>query len=259
MRNERKKKETVNTRFRQEWKTFMRKNNYHSIINAVNACNELKVFVSQPETISKFCNGSRDLSKTNLELFSKLFSVREEYLSGKDNFRTDSDVEAYQLIKASNEKAIHRILMNLGYADLYTDNNDYNITFPDNIRAFIEDIKPKLNDTNTTVMIDVHRDLYVSLSDEYEKLLYDEFLNFISFRLEGVFRNYSKEIPKVVKKDGTIIKNQNHQEIELVGGEKLIIDVPYLSTNTLLNNFDTKIVPEISAENNDDRSENTND
>ncbi len=93
------KEHNETTIFKKEWELFLKRNNYKSTPEALRKNDDLQGYTSQRETINRFCNGKRRLSASNLEFFSKLFGVREDYLAGKDAFRTDDVV--MKLEKAS--------------------------------------------------------------------------------------------------------------------------------------------------------------
>ncbi len=83
------------TIFSIEWNRFLKDNGFSGTKEAIENTEALSGFSTQHETIARFCSGKRSLSETHIDLFSKLFGVRPEYLSGKDSFRTDEDIALF--------------------------------------------------------------------------------------------------------------------------------------------------------------------
>ncbi len=235
------------TIFYAEWNRFLKENNYSSTKDAIEQNEKLYGFSNQPETIARFCSGSRHLSEMHIELFSELFGVRPEYLSGKDAFRTEEDIALYKKKEETIINGLYTIFNNLGYVDLNTDRTDYNQTFPNNTIAFIESLRADLRERNTNLLIDVENNRYVLLSQNNELIFFNEILSFIQYKLGQIFNEYSEEIPRCKTDSGDYLLSP-HNEIRLNNEETLSIDFPYVPTARLLNNCDhIATTPDISV------------
>ncbi len=213
--------------FKKEWKAYKKSKNYSSNKDAVEKDDALGPFETQPETISRFCTGKRDLTDQNIEFFAKLFGIRTEYLSGKDNFRTDADKMLYESREKNLRNSFNNILKNLGYANLSCNGADYNVTFPENTKAYIEVLKQIFNEKdNFSAIFDVQNDLCVYMTTEYENQLINEILDFIKFKLEQLFNNHSEPIPQWIDGNGKRLQKA-HIEIKLKDGSILRLDNPY--------------------------------
>ncbi len=222
------------TIFSTEWRNFIKIHGFSGTAEAIEHTDELQGFINQPETIARFCSGRRPISEANIELFAKLFGVRPEYLSGKDPFRTEDDIAMNRKKEEDIARGLRIIFNNLGYVDLFTEKTDYNQTFPENTKAFIESLRDDLTKAKVNLLIDVQRNRYVPLSYENETLFINELLSFIQYKLGQLFNARSEEVPECITESGEHLLSP-HNEIELTDGSILSLDLPYVPTNLLLN------------------------
>lgn len=215
-------------RFKDELKKFKAKNGIKS--------NEilLEKFDSQlsiynREALSRFSSGTRRFHIEDIERFSQLFGIRTEYLSGLDHFRTEKDKKRHDDTLLVFEKSIHKILLCLGYADGFMEADDYNITFPENTKLFIENIKEVLNEQEYSILCSVANNTFITLSnEEYYKLLY-EIMDFICFKFSSLFFKKETKIPDVITEDDNYHLHPN-ETIELKDGNTYTFDLPRIIT-----------------------------
>ena len=221
------------TIFSTEWRNFIKLHGFSGTAEAIEHTDELQGFINQPETIARFCSGRRPISEANIELFAKLFGVRPEYLSGKDPFRTEDDIAMNRKKEEDIARGLRIIFNNLGYVDLFAEKTDYNHTFPENTKAFIESLKD-LKEKNVNLLIDVENDRFVPISYDDEAIFRSEILGFIKYKLGQLFNARSEEVPECITESGEHLLSP-HNEIELTDGSILSLDLPYVPTNLLLN------------------------
>jgi len=214
-------------RFDAEWKAFQQRNKYHSVQETLDAITET-IMLSREE-ISRYRNGKRTMTTETINIFSKLFGIRPEYLSGGDSYRTEADLMIAQKKKADIYSAIHNILILLGYADLHMDEGDYNNSFPSNTRAFLESLKD-LEQEGVNLLCDVNNDNYIPLNQERYDALIQEIISFIRFKFEYLFgNNEALPIPDCITEDGLPLLHP-HTEIELKDGNLFEFDIQYTPT-----------------------------
>lgn len=138
------------------------------------------------ELFSRFKNGQARLEEKDLNTFSQLFEVRKEYLAGIDDYRTEPElIEAIKYQKGLFT-ALHQILVAIGYADTYMEDNDYNCTFPENTKVFLENYKKNCS-KEITAICDVYEDLYIPISvNDYKQVLLDV-VDYFGFKLSRLF------------------------------------------------------------------------
>lgn len=224
-------------RFAEEWKRFKKKNKYKSNAQAVDECKDIIVAET---TISRFCNGGRELTKENIKSFSKIFGVREAYLAGVDDYRTEEDLRKAVQWNMSMSMAFHRILVNLGYSDFLMEEDDYNFTFPSNTKAFILKMEELLKGKEEVVLCNVEEDTAVVVSyDEMEQTV-SEILDFIEFKLHCLFRNAS-EIPQMCDDNGKELRRPR-LEVPTLDGNKVKFHMKYLPTAIITESTRDKFV-----------------
>ncbi|MBR1440018.1 MAG: helix-turn-helix transcriptional regulator [Lachnospiraceae bacterium] len=247
---------TNKTIFKIEWKRFLKEHNYKSTEEALEKEEALAPLKSQSSTISRFCSGSRPISSANLVLFANLFGVTEEYLAGASPYRTEQDLHLAIKKTENITHAIHTLLLNLGYADLYTEATDYNQTFPSNTQVFIENMKKDLADTDLNLLIDVQKDRFVPLSPEAQEYLINELTDFIQYRMSRLLTGPSSmDVPTCILEDGSTLLHP-HEEIPLNDGNVLYFDSKYIPSAKLLNgetNGDTTLELTIKKRHKHDR------
>lgn len=173
------------TNFGKEWERYKHENNFRSAQDAIDNTNSISTFA--PETISRYCTGKRKIPAENLELFSELFGVRTEYLSGSDPYRTIEDKKLGEKKDDTIYSAFHTIISLLGYADFDMDDADYNETFPINTQLFMDNIKKDFQTNNISLIFDVNTNSFIALkNDEYDELI-AEFVDFINFKIQRYF------------------------------------------------------------------------
>ena len=83
----------------------------------------------------------------------------------------------------------------IGYADTYMEDNDYNCTFPENTKVFLENYKKNCS-KEITAICDVYEDLYIPISvNDYKQVLLDV-VDYFGFKLSRLFTD-ALSIPDV--------------------------------------------------------------
>lgn len=228
-------------RFCNELKRFKEENGYSSVEKIIEVLGQQCEHYYNPEDFSRFKSGKRKFKDVDFERFSQLFKVRKEYLAGLDDFRTEVDKINEEIANRNLFSAFHKLFVALGYADCLMDNLDYNLTFPSNTRAFIENIKDSLIENHATLLCDVNANNLICLPEmEYERFI-AELTDFIEFKLAKLFM--SKEtltVPTVVLEDNSTLLHPR-ETIHLKNGTELIVDMKYTPTSefkdTTLDNY----------------------
>ncbi len=147
--------------------------------------------------IEAFYKGKREPSETEIENFSKMFGIRPEYLKGIDDYRTEEALDFSDMLKDQMESLFHKLIVSLGYSDSIMSSDDYNFTFPPNTKAFIENVKQKLecdNRSKDILLCDVTNNKYRIISQEKYSALLSEIYDYMKFKVQN-FMDPSKTHP----------------------------------------------------------------
>ena len=211
-------------RFTIEWEIYKKKNNYKSVEQIIEQVKSQKLYYR--EQISRFKSGKIQLGKDDIQIFSQLFGIREEYLAGIDDSRTIDDYFIFQQNRKGIFTGLHQILVALGYADTYMENDDYNPTFPQNTYAFLESLKESLSEKNTALVCDVNADTYVSISTQQYELFLNDIVDYITFKLNKLFTN-AAPMPSVILEDDSTLLHPS-TTIKLKDGTSLTCNIEYI-------------------------------
>ena len=211
-------------RFLKEWNLFKKQHHYTSDEQLIEQLKSQKYYYR--EKISRFKHGKIKLSDDDLLIFSKLFNVRQDYLSGKDDYRTEDDFSIAQQNKKGIFTGLHQVLVALGYADTYMEDDDYNPTFPQNTYAFLETLKKPLGENNISLICDVNADSYVSVPIEYYEQLLTDIVDYMTFKLDKLFSE-ATPIPTAVMEDGSRLLHPS-TTIRATDGSSVTYNMKYI-------------------------------
>ncbi|MCR4596859.1 MAG: hypothetical protein K5673_08760 [Lachnospiraceae bacterium] len=216
-------------RFSVELDRYMRAKGYRSVDKLLDANPEIK---TSRETISRYRSGTRDMSEDKVRMFADLFGISPEYLQGKGRYRTKDDEDVANRNMAQLFDAFHKMICALGYADAKMDEADYNITFPPNTKAFIEDMKRKMN-ANKRFICNVNNDVYAEISaDDYGRLFANVLL-YINFMIEKTVLTPENRmpIPDYCSEDGGYLLHPN-DSFETINGV-FEVENEYITTTVM--------------------------
>ena len=219
----------VAQRFKEEWNYFQKTNNFKSVEKMLELIKDKQY---PREDISRFKSGKKTLNDEDLEIFSKLFNIRKDYLAGLSPYRTDEEVFLELQKRKKLQFAFHQVLVALGYADLQMEEDDYNITFPSNTREFIKVLQnSELDVENNTVICNVNNDTFVFLDNDSYKLFVSEIVDFIEFKMSKMF-TYADTIPGVITEDEQPLLRP-HNVVHFKDGTSTDFQIRYTPTSEL--------------------------
>lgn len=199
-------------RFTEEWDNYKKNSGYTSIdeILEYELIPKYGKYCYQREYISRFKNGKKKLHDKDFEIFSELFSIRKEYLSGEDNYRTEKELNTYNEIRKRLYISFHQLLLCLGYTDGEFLDTDYNATFPENTKAWLESVQENFKMEHKIPLCNLYEDSYVEISDDTYAQLLKEFEEFILFKLNKVFEpEKTQDIPQLKSTYNTNLRKAN--------------------------------------------------
>lgn len=210
-------------RFSTEWENYKKEHNNISVEAIIKQLKSQKLYYR--ERFSKFKNGTAKLDNEDLAIFSSLFNIRQEYLAGIDDYRTNEDYYAARQREKGLFSGIHQILVALGYADTHMEDDDYNPTFPQNTYAFLESLKDSLSENNVSLICDVNADTYVSIPTSYYEQLLTDVVDYMVFKLDKLFTNASPMPTVVMEDDSTLLHPST--SIKLKDGSSITCRIQY--------------------------------
>ena len=150
--------------------------------------------------ISSVENGRRPLSIEYARLISKVLNVREDYLLGKDNFKTGSEESAsYTKEWSERRSCIKFLIQSMGYAEEYASQLRYRQLFVSSADTN-ETIEKKITFAKKGLSVYPEWDMIISdekgrrihlMSNEIERI-YDDIESFIKYRLEREFDDITR-------------------------------------------------------------------
>ncbi len=196
-------------RFKKELKEYVKRCGFKSIDKALKANPNLAMIPR--ETVSRYCSGTRKIQPDTCEIFAKEFGVRPEYLFGIDDYRTEADRIIGEKKKKNIFCSFHNLLVEMGYADLSMETEDYNCTFPGNTVYFLNYIKQLKESSdeigNIEVLVDVNKDTFISISEDDYCDIVQDVIDYIGFRMNKYFATHQEEpVPDC------ILEDENHNE-----------------------------------------------
>lgn len=209
-------------RFSAEWEKYKKEHNNISVEAIIEQLRPQKSYYR--ERFSKFKNDEAKLDKKDVAIFSSLFGIREEYLAGIDDYRTDEDYYAARQKEKGLFSAMRQILLALGYADTHMKDEDYNPTFPPNTHVFLEECRELLKEDDVSLLCDVNADTYVAISTSYYEQLVTDVVDYLQFKLDKLFANASP-MPSV-EIDGKSFLHPS-TSVELKDGSFVTCDIQY--------------------------------
>ena len=218
-------------RFKEEWEYYKKDKGFSSI-------EQILKYTGNPmeyriEDISRFKSGKKKLYEDDINFFAETFKIRKEYLLGIDSYRTSEDMVNAIKNKKDISFAFHQILVSLGYADLDMENDDYNGTFPENTRYFIEALKKELKDKKVTVIFDVNKDEYIAMHDSIYNSLILDVIDYIKFKMTRFFLK-SEPVPSVILDDNSTPLHPK-TSFKLKDGRTVEVEIRYTPTSQLNN------------------------
>ena len=210
-------------RFSTEWEKYKKEHNNISVESIIDQLKPQKQYYR--ERFSKFKNGSVKLNNEDLTIFSELFNIRQEYLAGIDDYRTNEDFWVARQREKGLFSGIHQILVALGYADTHMEEDDYNPTFPQNTYAFLESLKDSLDENNVSLICDVNADTYISIPTSYYEQMMTDIIDYMAFKLDRLFTNASP-IPTVIMEDDSTLLHPS-TTIRLKDGSSITVNIQY--------------------------------
>lgn len=202
----------IKKRFTEEWDNYKTNGGYTSVDNILHSVISPKYphALYQREYISRFKNGTKKLHDEDFEIFSDLFGVRKEYLSGEDDYRTEEDLKAHIEKKKRLYLSFHQLLLCLGYTDGNLLDKDFNASFPENTKAWIDSVQDKFKKEEKIPLCNLYEDSYVEISNDSYAQLLQEFEDFISFKLHNLFTHEKEqEIPQLKDVNGHKLRKAN--------------------------------------------------
>ena len=231
-------------RFREEWERLKKAKGNISVEKILESYVKDKEFPR--EYISRFKSGDKKLRDDDLKIFSELFGIRKEYLAGIDDYRTEIDKKRDEQKKKDIFESFHKMLIALGYAELEMKESDYNITFPENTKLFIEAlntdtsdaglsdlevVRRRLKNNEIHLFLNVKENKWVLVPKNDYYLLLQEVIDFINFKLSKLFFN-AEEVPSMLRPDGTIPLGL-HNYLPLIGGKYMDVQLGYVPNGSL--------------------------
>ena len=150
--------------------------------------------------ISSVENGRRPLSIEYARLISKVLKVKEEYLLGKDDFKTESDeADSYTKEWSERRSCIKFLIQSMGYVEEYASQLRYRQLFISSADTN-EAIKKKLAFAQKGLSVYPEWNMIISdekgrrihlMSNEIERI-YDDIESVIKYRLEREFDDITR-------------------------------------------------------------------
>lgn len=219
--------------FDKEWLAFREKIKVTSDDAAIMYIkDELKMEAFNRNDISALRN-NKPVPPNVVEQLAKILEVRPEYILEKDKFRTRQDYILHKKKEENIAKAIHIILVNLGFADLDMDfeEGDINITMPSNTIAFLTQCAAARKN-HENIICDVNADKYIHLSEKDYNLLLYHFADYIYDKMNQLMdSDLGRSIPDLSTAENTLLRSL--ELIPLKNGETLVFKNHYTPTGQL--------------------------
>ena len=144
-----------------------------------------------PEYLSRIISGNRRLTNEAAKHFSIALNVREEYLLGEDEYMTEEDLakEFDTQNKISNSIfSISYIHDNILFSKLLSKFATELIDFNQMEKQKSEKTKFLIESEKKNIILNLHNNKYIELSDKEYFSLCDEISQYIQFKIEYLFK-----------------------------------------------------------------------